>query len=364
MAQSRAEQSRAEQSRAEQVQYNFVDVCKFVMAIMVVALHVQPLLDISADGNFYLSGGITRLGVPYFFMASGFFLFKKFPAGVLDRQKIGLYCRRLIKIYLAWAAVYIPMIGYEILKNPSHVKGVLSVLKNFLLNGSVVYHLWYLYASVVAVWGIYFLWHRGKSMGQIIAAGAVLYLIPIFARGYYGVYVYFFPDGSMVNNVFLYLGKLFGAINGLTEGMLFMALGGLVTWKGWERCFSAGKLKLAVCVCFLGYLAELWFVYTYNLVNVGNSASFLLPPMVLSLFLLSIKIRLSNHGVYRLLRDYSLFIYLVHPWFLFICSGIAKKLLGMEQYHLPVFVATLLLSVAVAEVLRRCRKYKCVDWLG
>ena len=200
-------------------------------------------------------------------------------------------------------------------------------------------------------------------MGQIIAAGAVLYLIPIFARGYYGVYVYFFPDGSMVNNVFLYLGKLFGAINGLTEGMLFMALGGLVAWKGWERCFSAGKLKLAVCVCFLGYLAELWFVYTYNLVNVGNSASFLLPPMVLSLFLLSIKIRLSNHGVCRLLRDYSLFIYLVHPWFLFICSGIAKKLLGMEQYHLPVFVATLLLSVAVAEILRRCREYKWVSWL-
>ena len=85
--------------------------------------------------------------------------------------------------------------------------------------------------------------------------------------------------------------------------------------------------------------------------------------MVLSLFLLSIKIRLSNHGIYRLLRDYSLFIYLVHPWFLFICSGIAKKMLGMEQYHLPVFVATLLLSVAVAEILRRCRKYKCVGWL-
>ena len=98
-------------------------------------------------------------------------------------------------------------------------------------------------------------------MGQIIAAGAVLYLIPIFARGYYGVYVYFFPDGSMVNNVFLYLGKLFGAINGLTEGMLFMAVGGSVAWKGWERCFSAGKLKLVFCICCLGYLAELWFVY-------------------------------------------------------------------------------------------------------
>ena len=103
---------------------------------------------------------------------------------------------------------------------------------------------------------------HGKSLGQIIAAGAALYLIPIFARGYYGVYVYFFPDGSMVNNVLLYLGKLFGAINGLTEGMLFVALGGLVAWKGWERCFAAGKLKLAVCVCCLGYLAELWFVYS------------------------------------------------------------------------------------------------------
>ena len=333
------------------------------MAIMVVALHGQPLLDISEDWNFYFSGGITRLGVPYFFVASGFFLFKKFPDGVLDRYKIGDYCKRIMKIYLAWAAIYLPMVAYEIIKNPSHVKGILSTLKNFLLNGSVVYHLWYLYASVVAVLGIYLLWHRGKSMWQIIAAGAILYLIPIFARGYYGIYVYFFPDGSMLNNICLYLGRLFGAINGLTEGMLFIAIGGLFAWKGVERYFSSGQLKLAVCVCSLLYMGELWFVYTYNLVNVGNSASFLLPPMVLSLFLLSVKIPLSNHGMYRVLRDYSLFIYLVHPWFLFLCSGIAKKLLGMDQYHLPVFVATLLLSVAVAEVLRRCRKYRFVSWL-
>ena len=111
------------------------------------------------------------------------------------------------------------------------------------------------------------------------------------------------------------------------------------------------------------HLAELWFVYTYNLVNVGNSASFLLPPLVLSLFLASIRINLPARGVYRLLREYSLFIYLVHPWFLFICSAIAKKLCGMENYHLPVFVATVVLSVATAELLRRHRKYRYVNWL-
>ena len=330
---------------------------------MVVALHGQPLLDISEDWNFYFSGGITRLGVPYFFIASGFFLFRKFSDGVLDKQEIGKYCNRLLKLYLAWTVVYIPIIFYGIVKNPNHVKGILSALKNFLLNGSVVYHLWYLYASVVAVWVIYALWVRGKSVLQILAVGAVLYLIPIFARGYYGVYVYFFPDGSLVNAIFLYIGKLFGAINGLTEGMLFIALGGLIAWKKWERCFSVKQLNLAVGVCFLCYLAELWFVYTYNLVNVGNSASFLLPPLVLSLFLASIRINLPARGVYRLLREYSLFIYLVHPWFLFICSAIAKKLCGMENYHLPVFVATVVLSVATAELLRRHRKYRYVNWL-
>ena len=344
--------------QSREVQYNFVDVCKFIMAVMVVIIHGQPLLDVSKEWNFYLSGGITRVGVPYFFMASGFFLFKKFPDGVLVKEKIEKYCKRLLKLYLVWTVVYLPMIAYMIIKAPNNTEKSLAFLKNFLLNGSVVYHLWYLYASVVAVVAIYCLWHREKGIWQIILTGGILYLIPIFATGYYGLYVYFVPEESPVNAVLLSIGELFGAINGLTEGMFFMAIGGLIAWKKWESCFSPGKLKRIFILCSLGYLGELWFVYTYNLVHVSALASFLLPVVVLSLFLLSIRIRLSNHKIYRVLRDYSLFIYLVHPWFLFICSGIAKKLLGMEQYHLPVFVATMLLSVAVAEILRRCMKYR------
>lgn len=42
------------QSRAEQAHnYNLVDLCKWVMAIFVVALHGHPFLGISVDWDYY-----------------------------------------------------------------------------------------------------------------------------------------------------------------------------------------------------------------------------------------------------------------------------------------------------------------------
>ena len=54
------------------------------MAILVVMLHACPLLDISELADYYSSKGITRIAVPYFFVASGFFLFRKMPKGIFE----------------------------------------------------------------------------------------------------------------------------------------------------------------------------------------------------------------------------------------------------------------------------------------
>ena len=63
----------------ENKNYNAIDLTKFIMAIFVVIIHTNPLLSFTNGNTFWdlLIDRLTDLAVPFFFMASAFFLFKK-----------------------------------------------------------------------------------------------------------------------------------------------------------------------------------------------------------------------------------------------------------------------------------------------
>lgn len=54
-----------------------LDIFKVICAILIVAIHTRPFSEISGTLDFYLCDVIARIAVPYFFTASGYFLFKK-----------------------------------------------------------------------------------------------------------------------------------------------------------------------------------------------------------------------------------------------------------------------------------------------
>lgn len=59
------------------MQYKSIDLLKFVMAIMVVGIHADAIVD--EDMPFLLSM-MARWAVPFFFITSGFLLFRKISA--------------------------------------------------------------------------------------------------------------------------------------------------------------------------------------------------------------------------------------------------------------------------------------------
>src|SRR5688572_928654 len=97
--------------------YTGVDIVKFIMAVFVIAIHTQPLYSMRDTGYFHLYEIIISTAVPYFFMASGYFLFTKINNDdqTLDDKLVKLrqYILKLIKLYLIWTVIYMPITLYD-----------------------------------------------------------------------------------------------------------------------------------------------------------------------------------------------------------------------------------------------------------
>lgn len=113
------------------------DLLKFLMALVVVNIHLQLKNYVNGKHLAIAWNFINELAVPVFFVLSSFFLFKNMREGVLSENKRRLlqYESRLIRLYLFWIIVLFPVILYywhrEYLESP--IIGVLLFVKNFFL---------------------------------------------------------------------------------------------------------------------------------------------------------------------------------------------------------------------------------------
>lgn len=92
--------------------YPAVDIAKFVMAILVVAIHVRPF---EGTVGFIYNDVIARIADPLFFALSSFFLFQKAFAEkeTLSWKTLGQYMLRIGGLYGAWVLIYSPVIVHR-----------------------------------------------------------------------------------------------------------------------------------------------------------------------------------------------------------------------------------------------------------
>ena len=100
---------------------NAIDLMKFIMSLLIVAIHV-PIL--TGNLNFYdslISNGIARVGVPFYFITGSYFLFRKIESDNA-RHTYKKYFLKLFRIYCIWSFIYLlPILFIAIYKDPSRV---------------------------------------------------------------------------------------------------------------------------------------------------------------------------------------------------------------------------------------------------
>lgn len=312
--------------------YNSIDLCKLIMAILVIAIHTHPLENCTNRTVLTIYNQITQMAVPFFFLSSGYLLSAKFSSFSDAQKNIGITFRqtgKILKMYLVWSLIYLPL---AILDNwrsgTSFLDNLLSYIRGLVFIGEHYnsWHLWYLLSTVYALILVMALFRFRLNVKKwIIVVSSILGL---------SIFMDEIAAYSKVLPTVLHLFRTLVAlttVNGrILQGAFFIPIGILMGNK---------NMSLWKClVLFTGCFCANFFI--------ENTAISTILTYVcgVALFGILLHINLKEHYIYIILRKLSTDIYLIHMYiFSFYCSLIHKEV----HFGLDSFLVTAILSLAL-----------------
>lgn len=282
-----------------------VDLLRIVGAFLVITLHSDPLRPISMNASIVMTQGITRIAVPFFFVASGYFLAKTIKKG-----RFKPWAARIFKLYIVWMLIYSPIWIYHLLGENLLVLGIAKML------AIGHYHLWYLIALLLAALFLFLLivWKRERLISAFIVLGFLLGfgLQYFYLYGPEGIATYVIKDGFLNRSFF-------------TFAFPYLGIGYLIATRT-EFVEVLGKnaillLLLGGAILALEVVSYIVFAERQGSFDNLISMSLLAP----TIFAIALKTRLSLGKAERFLGPLSLAIYLVH-------SGVLSTLYRVTDF--------------------------------
>lgn len=314
--------------------YRFIDIFKLFCSFLIIGIHTSPFHTIEVLNNAF--GMLTRIAVPFFFVSSSFFLFKK----NFSWKRIGIYCKRMLLLYVIYSAVYV---SYELLTGQ-------FVLSNFLIKFFIsgYQHLWFLQQSVIAVLII-------SLLVRVFKKNWLLYVI---AAAFYIIGVLLFTFRPLINDLPLVqayhgseISQLIFERSWIFYAVPYMAIGYYFAQNG----FVKKKISFIGIVVSYILLAIESFVGFYY-VNVTNTVLwFSVIPLSFFVFSLVSRVKIKKEFDTVPLRKLSTLIYCIHLLFVYLMIDLSFPL------HIVLFAAvsavSLLYGMAVLKLssLKYCR---------
>jgi len=317
-----------------------IDVCKFIAALLVVAIHIYPFNSINPEFDYLFTRVFARVAVPFFLMVTGYFLL---PNGITNTHQLKQYTKKILMIYGICILLYLPI---NIYTNEFSSISFLEILKKVLIDGTF-YHLWYFPALILGIWITYFLIKKLDKKPVFIIV-FLLYLIGLFGDSFYG----FISEVKILKNIYDVI-FMFSSYtrNGLFYVPIFLYLGYSFKNKDYKLTSNQNITLLIIYIILME--VEGLILYKYNIPR-HNSMYILLLPLMFLLFNLLLKI---NNGSNKKLRKLSTLIYILHPLSIIIVRGIAK-IINQENlmiynnliHYICVVILTLIISIVILKV--------------
>lgn len=296
-------------------QNNAIDLAKFICAILIVAIHVAPFgpSDKYFLHNYFIQNYLARIAVPFFFIASGYFLYRKTTLEDFKIEPTKKYAFKLFKLYLIWSIIYLPSSFAEILRYEGDIfRGIIIYIRNFIFVGSY-YQLWFLNATIFAVILISLLLYKGISPIKILIAAYIFYLIGLLDQSLFGFLLLLRsaePPVAYLWNLLEIIQKVIVTTrNGLFEGFLFVGIG---------MFFAFYKIKIKKKWALMGFwifmilmFFEVCFLAFIQFSN-QHDMNFFLVPTSFFMFAYILNCKLPDSKIYKNLRVLSSLIFYIH----------------------------------------------------
>jgi serine/alanine racemase len=364
--------------------YDGIDVFRLFAAFLIVGIHTYPLRSVSVELNFFIVHVLSRIGVPFFLMATGYFLISQYLSGRLSfplrlrtdrvRKSSPLSCphgqsevgpllsfvKKTGILYLLATIIYLPISIYAGHYSDGNI--VIIFIRNLVFDG-IFYHLWYLPAAIMGALLVYALGRR-FYLGGVFGVAIVLYVFGLLGDSYYGLTL----NVSFLTAIYDVLFNIFSFTrNGLFYAPIFLVMGALIRKQEQQE-----KVKTVAFACTISLIlmcVEGMVLHIFDFTRHDSMYIMLIPCMYFLFRLVS-----SHKGQQSVfLRDTSMWIYILHPFFIIVVRGIGRiagltdLLVGNSIIH---YIAVCGFSFAAAgfiAVLRGKKReksfHKCRAWI-
>ncbi|MBR3987960.1 MAG: acyltransferase [Clostridia bacterium] len=325
-----------------------IDLAKFIFAFFVVGIHVRPFEPYSALANYVFRNVISGLAVPFFFMASCYFFFRKldFENGKIKKSaenfgRLKKYFLRILLLYVLWTGVYLVwLIPQWIVTDSFSLRTFLSFFKAFLVKWPY-YHLWYILCLLYVIPAMYFLL-RHINIKAFTVIMAVVYVIGVI----YYTYGKLFVPGIIVRLI---------EFVPIPVGAYLLIMPSVTTCLYVDKCKLRKNTALILfAVCYILFVAEsLFFCYNANRSWYVQYA-FMIVPTIYFLFVWvkSCNLDISDRTA-TLLRNMSSVVYFAHPMIINLFGLIIAK---EDAERITYFFIISFLSAVTAFVLCKIKE--------
>lgn len=258
------------------VRNNSIDICRLFFAYGVVAIHNTLFVELGENWGYVGTYLFTRFSVPFFFIVSGYFFFKK-----CNKFNIKNNISKLIKVFLFWNILNIPIYVFIY----DRYENISKFIFDFFLNGMVT-QLWYLPALIYATFISWVIIKFIPNKKWILVIAATLYTMACLLCSYYtiGVRIPIIKEICVLNSMHTYRSLFF-------MGPAFFLMGYLIVQiEG--RVIDNIKTVMLLIISIVCYLIEVNFIIGNKLCE--NINDLVITPMMLPCLIFGMLLLINN----------------------------------------------------------------------
>jgi len=323
--------------------FNGIDLIKFLCSYLVCMIHIKPIVGIDGNiigyFNYAAQNGFSRIAVPFFFVASGFLLFRKIDLFSINTTRIKNYCYKMVIFLGMWTILL--FIGDQV-------------------------QLWYLGGSVIAVALLTFFLRRGYSFVKIGCLTGAIYVVGLLFDSYSGLIKIASEKTGLLFSYELVLFFNHDVTRtlrlGLFSGLIFVFIGIVFVYK---------PIKMKLCVSFVGLILSIValtvesFAIKHYIKSIDHNIYLSLVPAVFFLFYIATHIKLKNRAIYKTLREIGVLIFFTHLFVYMILNLFSDWMKNTFNVNLTsyLFILTLVLTTALSVLIQRLSQKEKFSWL-